>query len=96
MKEFISKGGGTIWFDITTIVVEDLGAMTHWHTIQIMNWSPAEAQSKFAKDDVTFIRYRRPQKKQVHESRRHGIAAAPPGPGIVVSPTIPTGEQNVL
>jgi hypothetical protein len=38
---------------MTTTVVEDLGAMTHWHTIQIMNWSPEEAQSKFAKEDVT-------------------------------------------
>ena len=81
---------------MTTTVVEDLGAMTHWHTIQIMNWSPAEAQSKFAEEDVTFIRYRQPQKKQAHEGRRHGIAAAPPGPGTVVIPLTPEREHSFL
>jgi len=49
---------------MTTTVVEDLGAMTHWHTIQIMNWSPAEAQSKFAPGPGTAVIPRTPVGEQ--------------------------------
>jgi hypothetical protein len=59
----ISKGGGTAWFAMTTTVVEDLGATRHWHTIHTMNWRLEEAQSKFAKDDVTYMRHRQPKKE---------------------------------
>jgi hypothetical protein len=70
----ISKGGGTAWFDMTTTVVEDLGAMTHWHTIHTMNWRPAEAQSKFAVNVLDRMLLRMERATTPRPPRGNGIA----------------------
>jgi len=71
---------------MTTTVVEDLGAIRIWQTIQTMNWSPEEAHNKFAPGPGVAT----PTLKGVHSL----VAAAAPATAVMAATAVRIMESQ--